>query len=78
MVKYLRISSYFRKPFLIYDCSILNFLIYEENLIFCFISVRLGYKIVRGQRSEMIKAGMEAVILCDIKYRYMPGQNIKK
>ncbi len=57
------------------NCSILNFLIYEENLIFFFISVRLGYKIVRGQRLEMIKAGMEAVILCDIKYRYKPGQN---
>jgi hypothetical protein len=36
MVKYLRIPSYIRKPFLIYDCncSTLNFLIYEENLIF--------------------------------------------
>jgi hypothetical protein len=39
MVKYLRISPYSRKPFLIYDlCTILNFLIYEENLIFFFIS----------------------------------------
>jgi hypothetical protein len=43
MGKYFRISSYIRKPFLIYDfatnCSILNFLIYEENLILFFISV---------------------------------------
>ncbi len=43
MVKYLRISSYIRKPFLIYDfatvCSTLNFLIFEENFIFFFISV---------------------------------------
>ncbi len=42
MAKYLRISSYIRKPFLIYyvlcNCSILNFLIYEENLII-FLSV---------------------------------------
>jgi hypothetical protein len=40
--KYLRISLYIRKPFLIYDvataCSTQNFLIYEENLIF-FLSV---------------------------------------
>ncbi len=45
MGKYLRISSYIRKPFLIYDfaknCSTLDFLVYEENLIFFFISVRL-------------------------------------
>ncbi len=38
MGKYLRISSYIRKFFLIYDfataCSTLNFLSYEENLIF--------------------------------------------
>jgi hypothetical protein len=39
MGKYLRISSYIRKPFLQYDCSTLNFPIYEENLIFFFISV---------------------------------------
>ncbi len=43
MGKYLRISSNIRKPFLIHiwhcKCSTLNFLIYEENLIFFFISV---------------------------------------
>ncbi len=43
MGKSLRISSYIRKPFLIHiwlcNCSTLNFLIYEENLIFFFISV---------------------------------------
>ncbi len=43
MGKYLRISAYIRKPFLIYDfasnCSTLNFLIYEEKLTFFFISV---------------------------------------
>jgi hypothetical protein len=42
MGKYLRISSYIRKPFLIYDfataCSTLNFLIFEERF---FISVPL-------------------------------------
>jgi hypothetical protein len=41
MVKYLRISSYIRTPFLIYDFaprSHLNFLIYEENFVFFFIS----------------------------------------
>ncbi len=40
MGKYLRISSYIRKPFLINDfstaCSPLNFLIYEENFLFLF------------------------------------------
>jgi hypothetical protein len=39
MGKYLRISSYIRKPFLLYNicnCSTLNFHIYEENLIFFF------------------------------------------
>ena len=45
MVKYLRMSSYIRTPFLVYDfataCSTLNFLIYEENLIFFLISVWL-------------------------------------
>jgi len=42
MGKYLRISSYFRKPFLTYDLAaapLWIFLIYEENLIFFFISV---------------------------------------
>ncbi len=41
MGKYLRISSYIRKPFLTWlcNCSTLNFLIYEENSIFFFISV---------------------------------------
>ncbi len=38
MVNYFRISSYIRKPFLIYDFAI-NFLIYEENFFFFFISV---------------------------------------
>jgi hypothetical protein len=40
--KYLRISAYIGKPFLIYiwlwNCFTLNYLIYEENLIFFFIS----------------------------------------
>ncbi len=36
MVKYWRISSYIRKPFL---RSHVNFLIYEENFVFFFISV---------------------------------------
>ncbi len=43
MGKYLRISSYIRKPFLIYDCSTMNFPIYEENLIFFFISAASSY-----------------------------------
>jgi hypothetical protein len=34
-----------RKPFLIYDCSTLNFLIYEENLIF-FLSVYHHFKVL--------------------------------
>jgi hypothetical protein len=39
MVKYLHISSYIRKPFLIFDRSHLNLLIYEENFLLFFISV---------------------------------------
>jgi hypothetical protein len=49
MVKYLGISSYIRKPFLIYDFAtapLLNFLIYEENLIFFFISVERKIKVL--------------------------------
>jgi hypothetical protein len=47
MTKYFRISSYFFwKPFLIYDfaCnhSHLNFLLYEENFVFFFISALFG------------------------------------
>jgi hypothetical protein len=49
MVKYFRISSYIRKPFLMYDfvtaCAILIFLIYGENYIFFLISVRFLYTI---------------------------------
>ncbi len=43
MGKYLRISSYIRKPFLIYAFATaplwISLYIYEENLIFFFISV---------------------------------------
>ncbi len=49
MGKYLGISSYIRKPFLIYDFAtapLLNFLIYEENLIFFFISVERQIKVL--------------------------------
>jgi len=41
VTKYLRISSYFRKPFLIYDFAphpLLNFLIYEDFLKKCLFS----------------------------------------
>jgi hypothetical protein len=42
-----------RKPFLIYDfnCSTLNFLIYEENLIFFFISAPWA----RGNEDKRLK-----------------------
>ncbi len=44
MGKYLRISSYIRKPFLIYDFATaplrISLYVYEENLIFFFISVQ--------------------------------------
>jgi hypothetical protein len=40
MVKYLRLSSYIREPFLIYDFATDPIrLIYEENFVFFFISV---------------------------------------
>jgi hypothetical protein len=42
MVKNLRISSYIRKPFLIYDFATdpiwISFYVYEENYLFFFIS----------------------------------------
>ncbi len=53
MIKYLHISSYIRKSFLIYDFAtapIWNFLIYEENFIFFFISAvtyKLLYRILK-------------------------------
>jgi hypothetical protein len=50
---HLRISSYTRKPFLIFDFAIaplLNFLIYEENLIFLFISAGQTGRHCRGER----------------------------
>jgi hypothetical protein len=47
MMKYLRISSYIRKPFLIYDFApdpiYSKFLIYEENFVFFFINVWLTF-----------------------------------
>ncbi len=36
MGTYLRIYSYIRKPYLIYDCSTMNFPIYEEKFDFLF------------------------------------------
>jgi hypothetical protein len=45
MTKYVRISSYIRKPFLIYDfatASIWISFIYEEKFFFFFISVVLN------------------------------------
>ncbi len=50
MIKYLRISSYIRKPFLIFDFaseSHLNFLIYEENFVFFFISAPTSFHQLR-------------------------------
>ncbi len=58
MGKYLRLSSYIRKPFLIYDfATVPNFLIYEENLIFFFIRVFLPFHIPLPSR----KAGPSPV-----------------
>ena len=40
---HIRLNFSLRRPLVIYDfcnCSILNFLLYEENLIFFFISVK--------------------------------------
>ncbi len=44
LVKYLRISSYTRKPFLIYDFATdpIWIFLYEENFFFFFISVPLA------------------------------------
>ncbi len=54
MGKYLHISSYIRRPFLIYDfattpCT-LNFLIYEENFILFFSSVLNNEGVRDGRR----------------------------
>ncbi len=50
--KYLRISSYIRTPFLIYEFP---YTVYEENLIFFFLSVYPLY-------SHVIKHGLELTI----------------
>ncbi len=42
MVKYLRISSYIRKPFLLYDSASEFPHIYKEKFVFFFISVAAG------------------------------------
>jgi hypothetical protein len=51
MGKYLRISSYIRKPFLIYvglcNCSTLNFLKNEENFIFLFYQFTSNCRLLR-------------------------------
>jgi hypothetical protein len=56
MGKYLCISSYIRKPFLIYDFATAPlFLIYEENFLFFFISVEgdgIHYFILKSCRIE--------------------------
>ncbi len=48
MGKYLRISSYIRKPFLIYDFETAPLWIYEENLISFFISVEGACRALSG------------------------------
>ncbi len=55
MVKYLRISSYIRKPVLIYDFatwSYLNFLIFMGKILFSFLSVCVCWIVVESQRGD--------------------------
>ncbi len=80
--KYLRISSYIRKPFLIYDFA------FEENLIFFFISVgfcisfdKTGFQLQIGdhfflspnsERSSIMPCALKSSLKSDYKsiYRY--------
>ncbi len=75
MGKYLRISSYIRKPFLIYDFAtaplLCNFPIYEENLIFFFISVG------RDRRATVFhKAVFHKISTKDLKKGKNNGVNV--
>jgi hypothetical protein len=59
----LRISSYIRKPFLIYDFATL--LIYEENLIFFFISAEVACPI------------QSCPSICKVLYRSLCGKDLE-
>ena len=65
MRKCANISPYMRRPLVIYDCNcyILNFHIYEENLIFFFISVEK--KKERKKRGIIQKNVSKEVNACD-------------
>jgi hypothetical protein len=54
MTKYLLISSYIRKLFLIYDFATSEFpyTVYEENLIFFFISAGVQFMLTKLQRTK--------------------------
>ncbi len=56
MHKYLHIYEEAVSHLWLCDCSILHFLIYEENLIFCFISVQLQ---IGGQDLLLLQHGVE-------------------
>jgi hypothetical protein len=74
MVKYLRMSSYIRKPFLIYDFAtdpILNFLLYVENFVFFFICVVINAfstKILAQNKSDLQQKIKTAEKPQNIKY----------
>ncbi len=67
MVKYLRISSYIRKHFLIYDYATahVNFLIFEENFVFFFISApdtnHVGFLVYGFQKQKCRKKMLAAL-----------------
>ncbi len=44
---------YMRRPFVIYDCSVLNFLVYEENLIFFFVSAGCAIRLICSSYSSI-------------------------
>ncbi len=75
MTKYLRISSYIRKPFLIYDFStapLWIFFIYEENLIFFSFSVAYPSKWERRRQRSVMKR-MEATQMARISCLLFPA-----
>jgi hypothetical protein len=67
MGKYLRISSYIRKPFLIYDFAsapLCNFHIYEEIFFFFyFISVNVDWLAAGGLTEREVGAVFEIFFL---------------
>ncbi len=68
MTKYLRISSYIREPFLLYDCATAPIVIYEENFIYIFdqVAETMFTAPVQMKKLHMRKKVMEIIVRNDL------------